>query len=652
MTIHMLIATALAAAMALAALGTAVQAGQAAQITDGGKTRWRVYVPAGAGEVERFAASELRRYVELMAGARLGTAPDQKPPHTISIGLRKHLDAGKLPEPSPGADGYVLTISPEQIIIAGDNERGALYGVYDLLERMGCRWFVPAIDPKDPEVVPKQATITLGSGQWAEAAPIKDRILWASSLAFTIRPEAAIAQLDWAAKNRYNGLSWQCVPEKIDSDLEQMERDGILREMARRGMFMHGPGHSFPYFLPTERYFDDHPEWFGYQDGKRHPHGGQWPLMNFCMSNADARKMFIENVAAFAKKNPQIQRLDILPIDGAIACECEECSISTPTDLLVGLLNELSVRLEREAPEIILDSVPGYGLLEKVPKAAELNGKWAGMYAHWGRNHHTSYDDADYARRPSMLVWQSYYPHFSICSYYAANSHQPFNGPPFLHALRGDAKYMVEHGVAGHLVLEYPFGLWWNNAFNVRLGGLHSYYYPERTPEAELKDFALGYYGEKAGPLLAEFYHMLGSTQNLERTYRASRGEADEWDRVWLEEMRSMIRRAASLAEEDAVHAYRVSKLDAAFDMLQRMGDSRLKVNAAVEAAEKLKSGEGSAAEVRNLISEARLQAEDVLKQALEQAAREDGTMDGEWIKGWTIERTLLNPLNEAEKDL
>jgi hypothetical protein len=70
------------------------------------------------------------------------------------------------------------------------------------------------------------------------------------------------------------------------------------------------------------------------------------------------------------------------------------------------------------------------------------------------------------------------FPRFEVCSYYAAASHQPFNGPPFFHALRADTEYLVRQGITGAYVLQYPHGFWWNYAFNLSAAGLYSYYYP------------------------------------------------------------------------------------------------------------------------------------------------------------------------------
>jgi len=627
----------------------AVQNLGASQITTGGKTTWRVCLPPNAGTEERFAADELKCYVKEMSGARLFDTRSPSRPHTIRVGLRANLDSSDLPEPKKGFDGYSISITEQAITIAGENPRGVLYGVYDLLERLGCRWYHPAIDPKDPEVVPKNPDLTLPTGKWSESARIEDRVYWISGLAFQVMPET-VAQLDWAAKNRYNGLSWQCIPEKIDEHLAEMESKGIFAGMKKRGLMFHGPGHSFPYFLATDKYFEVHQEWFGFRDGKRQPHGGSWPLTNFCMSNSDACDEFIRNTEVFVKKYPQFHWLDLLPIDGGFPCQCEECLKSTPTDLLIGLYNKLADRMKTVAPEVIVDCVPGYGQVTDPPTKVFPNANLAAVYAHWGRNHDQSYDDPYYSHKANLLTWASYFKRFMICSYYAANSHQPFTGPPFLHALEGDTKFMVEHGMTGALVLEYPFGFWWNNSFNVRMGGLYPYYYPNRDPRSELKDYALHYYGPKAGPLMSDYLLMIGSNENLEKTYRASRGEADDWEVNWFKDARKMLSRAAELAADDPTYSYRISKRASGLDMLIHLGASRQKITDIEKAVADVKEGRAQKADVEKQIAEARTLIADLISHAEKLGSLNDGVMDQDWMKGWTINRTYTDPLDRDEK--
>lgn len=623
----------------------------AVQLATAGRTDWHISVPANSGGVVRFAADELAGYFHHITGAKLSNQPGRK---TIFLGLRKQLAAHDLPPPKQGADGYSLLIAPDRIVIAGDSPRGLLYGVYDLLERMGCRWYVPNCDPKDPEFVPNEPNLSIPAENRSEASPFADRIYWLSGLAFDIKQGQALAQIDWAAKNRFNTLSWQCVSEKIDSDLENMQSKGVFEAMEKRGLVLHGPGHSFPYFLPTDKYFKDHPEWFGMRDGKRQPHGGAWPAVNFCMSNPGAVEQFIQNVGTFVEKHPQIKRLDLLPIDGGLPCECEQCLKNTPTDQALLLYNKVTERVAKVAPDVLVDCVPGYSVVEKPPVKVKPDHRLSATYAHWGRNHRTSYLDPDYPRKDELLKWISVFKRFWICSYYAANSHQPFTGPPYLHSLRGDTQFMLDNGVTGAFVLEYPQGFWWNNAFNIRMSALYPYYYPQRDPDSELRDFAFRYYGPKAGPLIYEYLLTAGSNKRLESSYRASRGDAMPEDMAFLRRMQALVNRAADLAKPDPIYSYRVHKLGVGLELLLHFGPGRGKVVEAEKAADAFVAGKVSAEQVRQKIAEARAFADEVIAHArkLEADNPNSGTMDAEWVKGWAIGFGFNGRLAAAEKKL
>ena len=80
-----------------------------------------------------------------------------------------------------GKEGYVIRTVGKHVIIAGGPVRGAMYGVYGLLEdHLGCRWFAP-----DVSRIPKSKRLAIGS--------IDDRQIPASNIAspmFTSAPTA------------------------------------------------------------------------------------------------------------------------------------------------------------------------------------------------------------------------------------------------------------------------------------------------------------------------------------------------------------------------------------------------------------------------------------------------------------------------------
>jgi alpha-glucuronidase len=172
------------------------------------ETDWSIVVSTNAGQAEHFAAQELQRYIEQICGARMPVVEDTAKGPNIRIGQRIDLNnMMELPEPIQGFDGYSIAITESAITVAGDNPRGVIYGAYDLLERLGCRWYFPTLDPADPEVVPQNPDLMLDTGAWSEAAQVELR--WFNGAAFfnEMVEDRQLAEIDWAMKNRYNGVS-------------------------------------------------------------------------------------------------------------------------------------------------------------------------------------------------------------------------------------------------------------------------------------------------------------------------------------------------------------------------------------------------------------------------------------------------------------
>ena len=69
------------------------------------------------------------------------------------MGARAREEAGDLPVDEVRDDGFVLCVSPDRVALAGANDRGTLYAAYELIERLGVRWYGP--NPED-EYVPRR----------------------------------------------------------------------------------------------------------------------------------------------------------------------------------------------------------------------------------------------------------------------------------------------------------------------------------------------------------------------------------------------------------------------------------------------------------------------------------------------------------------
>ncbi len=121
-------------------------------------------VPSDASITERFAASEMRRYLEAMLEVRV--TPDAD---VDSIATRREgdewwdrFDHGIT---GSGPDSFIVLSEPDRLVLRGGGDRGTLYSVYDVLGREGVGGFCQ--DP-DGEVVPTIANLSITAGERIE----------------------------------------------------------------------------------------------------------------------------------------------------------------------------------------------------------------------------------------------------------------------------------------------------------------------------------------------------------------------------------------------------------------------------------------------------------------------------------------------------
>ena len=108
-------------------------------LAENGKSLYRIV--RGEEPALRHAADEMAKYLEKMTRARLEIGSDVTGGHEIVI----EIDSKGLKN-----DGYRLHTEGNSLYITGENGRGALYGVYGLLEKhLGCRFLA-----QDVETIP------------------------------------------------------------------------------------------------------------------------------------------------------------------------------------------------------------------------------------------------------------------------------------------------------------------------------------------------------------------------------------------------------------------------------------------------------------------------------------------------------------------
>lgn len=302
---------------------SAAESRQLAIIQDG-TTSFVIGLPHNAGAIEQFAASELQRYVAQMTGVELPlqTAADPASARVMVVGASPDV----VPERRyPEDDQYRICVRGDDIYLSGCSSRGTLFAAYDLLQRMGCRWFAPGYRfyKGMHESVPAKSTITVDAELDVNEVPdFKFRQEFPEHY-YLHEPDDIVALIDWCAKNRVNTLTVRL------NELSTAWYRVLAPECAKRGLMLTAEAHAFDRFLPRSRYYQQHPEWYGHVNGE---YSDRY-FDQICLTNPEAVHTFSDNLRQFVVDFPALYSVSAMPNDSPHWCD-EDLAEHTPVELL------------------------------------------------------------------------------------------------------------------------------------------------------------------------------------------------------------------------------------------------------------------------------------------------------------------------------
>ena len=272
-----------------------------------------IVTPATPDANEAAGIKDLVEFVEKISGAKLAVLkPDEAPPAglgVIRVGLAQAAPVQALLDKVKGAEGgYVIAIRGQELFLAGQSPLATSFACSELLERLGCRWFMPG--PLG-EVYPKRATLAYQGDDVVDQPDFNPRWL-------RLDPE-------WSRRNKLGGAT---VPA----------------------------AHSFANFVDAGKDFAAHPEWFPLRNGVRQPRG------QLCLSNPELIQRIIAQVKDQFRKNPGLSGASLGPNDGGGWCECEKCAAMDSgridpfhkgrdmIDRQIKMMNAVITEVEKEFP--------------------------------------------------------------------------------------------------------------------------------------------------------------------------------------------------------------------------------------------------------------------------------------------------------------
>ncbi len=225
-------------------------------------------------------------------------------------------------------------------VVAGGNE-GALYGVQEVLQCLtGVIW--AGLEDRDILFGKRKA---LPAGVQKPLFPFRGRDGGSPN-------GDNRAFIRWMNRNRWN--LWRRNSAYWMSQKECYRKE-ILQLCASRCIHLTLGDHAMKYFLPEEKFLQ-HPDWFGYRNGRRVltdqvvipdcPHlNAELPIQP-CYSNQEAAEFITDRMAEHMMSFPQAEIFGLWPHDGVNNwCQCPRCVEKTPYEHLYHLASLLSEKL-------------------------------------------------------------------------------------------------------------------------------------------------------------------------------------------------------------------------------------------------------------------------------------------------------------------
>lgn len=300
-----------------------------------GNTSYKILYEKNANEELKSAVSFLAETLQQMIGCgTIEIIEDGKADKGcfISIGntqLSENVNIDQIEN-----DGYILKVKDNNLIIKGANQSGTKNGIYDFLEtKLGCMFL-----RNDYDYIPEFPTIRLEN--YDEV--INPSIAWRKQFQY----EAL--QNNWYDKLKLNGTK-----------AKEGFKEGIY---AQWGTWCHT---QFQ-FVPPEKYFDSHPEYFALINGKR-CYQAKWHSSDMqthlCLTNEDVYEIVKAGMKSEIQKNPEALYWDFSIMDTPVkVCQCPECNrINTKyqsnSATIIMFINRLAKDLGKEFPNLMFSTL-------------------------------------------------------------------------------------------------------------------------------------------------------------------------------------------------------------------------------------------------------------------------------------------------------
>lgn len=470
-----------AAILLAACLGTGCLHAANLKLTANGKTSYRIVIPDDAIPAEKTGAQELQSHLKVLSGAEfpIVTASQYTSGPMIAVGFND-----KLPEslqqtryPNLSEEELVIDAKGGTLLLAGGRPRGAIYAVYQFLERLGVRWYTPT-----ETFFPARKKQLI-----ADVTPER----YKSPFIYRTQVAGNGETPEWCARNRLNSFKeWKNPGEKYGG-----------------GVFQ-GPGMETFFIYLSRGDMNQHPEWLAEVNGKREAaaSGASWGV---CLSNKALRAELVKRALNWARKNPTATAVWLAQNDGSQPCSCAECKKfyaahgNQPSSLIVQLLNELAEKVGKEFPKMQVKTLAyAWGLTppENMKLADNVSVMFCAGGAPWEAHLSFASDPLGEKLLKNLQTWKKVAKNFEVYLY--GYPHNNYWAPsPCLYSQARNIRWAYDNGITQ--IHHQIFG--WAGQPGGDLVYLRIWLYtrlawnPLLDPVPLVKEFCYNYYGPVGG---------------------------------------------------------------------------------------------------------------------------------------------------------
>ncbi len=241
-------------------------------------------------------------------------------------------------------NGYIIEIESDSVVINGNGQRGLIHGIYAFLEKYcGCKWYA-----RDVISVPESSSLSFPSGEKTVYEPFFE---------YTDTDWYA-TDMEYSVANGLTGGTCRDIPAEYGGDVNYL-----------------GPScHTLStYFCSSEKYFEEHPEYFALNNGKRNSN-------QLCLTNEATYEIVLSEVMELLKNehnpNESLQIVSLTQADNYDMCQCDNCkSIDNENGSHAGTMITFVNRIAKEVKAAGYNNVAidtfAYQYTRKTPTAVE-----------------------------------------------------------------------------------------------------------------------------------------------------------------------------------------------------------------------------------------------------------------------------------------